>query len=534
MTRDSSTINGTPPRAAQGLGDGMPGESATGDHSPWEIVCESVGRESVGAKGTSSGAAPADDRAPMRLPPQDIQAERCTLGSCLLLVSALDEVLEILRPEHFYFDAHRIIFAALAEMRSAGKTAIDAVTVLDWIESSGRMQSLTDSYRDGAVALMQDVLESVPHAAHATYYAGMVLDAARRRAAELAAMGILRQTPRKDIATDELLAEAESSLHAVMEDGMSDQPQTIGDVLTEALDEIEHGQPAQKSVPTGWTHLDHLIGGCPKGGLVILAGRPSQGKSACALSIAIEVARQGRAVLFSSYEQTRLELAERALSIWSGLDHRRMMHGQLTESERLQALEAAATLGALPIALDASCRNLSGLATLIRIQVRRRGIELAVVDYLQLIPPDDYRVNREQQVAQISRRLKMLAMQTGVAVICLSQLNREVEKREDKRPRLSDLRESGAIEQDADHVWFIHRPNFYGTASANSCSMGAESIDAVDDHGILTVAKQRNGPTGEVRLAWIKERMQYLDVSPDYGAPVFPGDSPAQDQGELF
>lgn len=491
------------------------GQVETGLHGPWELVHESVGGDPGECPSTG-------DFAPRvaRLPPQDLQAERCVLGSCLLLLSALDDVLELLIPEHFYSDSHRVIFTGLRDMRNAGRTDIDPVTLASYLQTRGALE------KAGGPAEIIACIESVPHAAHAVSYAQDVLDAARRRGAEGAATDILRQTPRKDIPTDEILSDAEEAIHSVMEDALADQPQEIGAVLSEAIEEIQHGQPSAKTVSTGWQSLDQVIGGVPCGGLVILAGRPSMGKSACALSLALSVAKTGAGVLYSSYEQTRLEMAERLLAIQSKLPHKQMVRGQLTDAERNRAMAAAGELSALPIVLDTSCRNLTGLSTLIRLQARRKDVRVAFVDYLQLVPPDDYRLPREQQVAQVSRRLKILAMQTGVAVVCLSQLNRDVEKREDKRPKLSDLRESGAIEQDADHVWFIHRPNYF---AANTESEGFDNV------GVLQISKQRNGPLGDVSLHWFAERMEYavndgfsVDVTPSFASDT--GGS----QGSLF
>lgn len=495
----------------------------------WELVTEAVGDGSATDPNGDGGwnGEPPDELAAtgkigrssgeqLRMPPQNLEAEISCLGGCMLNLSALDEVLGIIQPSHFYNDAHAILFAAIRDMRNAGRSDIDALTVAAWLEAHGQLEEI------GGPNKLREAMEAVPHAAHSGTYARMILDAARRRGAEIAATDILRSTPRKDIPTDELLSDAESAIHAVMEDGISDQPVSLEDALEEAIQEIESGGPIQPGVPTRWPHLDNLIGGCPIGGLIVLAARPSIGKSAAALAIGRSVAANGDPVLFCSFEMSRMELAERLLSMHSGVDHKRMMRGQLTETERVQVMESAGQLSQMPFILDDCVRSLTHLSTTIRLQVRRKGIKLVIIDYLQLIPPDGRHSNREQEVASLSRNLKLLARSCGVPIIALAQLNREIEKREDKRPRLSDLRESGALEQDADHVWFLHRPN-YGVFDEYGNPMP-------DEQAKLIIAKQRNGPLGEVDLAWIKERMLYEDVSPDFAgaAPVFPSD---QQQG---
>lgn len=486
-------------------------ESYLAESPPWEIAHESYGPDPSGPY--------AGDSTAVRLPPQNVQAEMACLGSCMLENSALDDVLGILQPEHFYADCNQMVFAVLRDKRNAGLSQIDALTVAEELANRNQLVKI------GGPEYLHNVMETVPHAAHAVSYANMVLDAARRRGAEFAANQILRDTPRKDIPTDDLLSDAESAIHAVMEDGTPDQPVSLSEVMATAIHGIENGQPSTIRIPSLWPHLDSVIGGFPVGGLSILAARPSVGKTACILSIALNKAQAGTPVQFHTLEQSRLEVAERLLSNYSGIPHRKLaQNGYLTQEERHHALHAAGEMQALPMFIDDKYLTMTQLATAVRLGARRHGVKLVIVDYLSLITPDRRNNSREQEVAGISRGLKMLARSCDVALVVLHQLNRDIEKRENKRPRLSDLRESGAIEQDADLVMFLYRPN-----QDNSNDQG-EWAD--DDHAILIVAKQRNGPLADVRLAWLKERMKYEDVTPDFNgpAPVFSSDS----QGELF
>lgn len=425
-----------------------------------------------------------------RAPPSDERAEIAVLGCCMLLESALDDVMEILQPEHFYADANAKIYRVLLEMRSAGKCGIDALTVAAALEKRGWLADV------GGPVRLSEILDAVPHAAFAKDYAKTILEHSRRRSAISAGTSLARGAWDLTAETDELLIDAETAIHRAMESGLVDEPESIGDVLLRAVDEIQSGKPKPKSVPTDWTELDDKTNGFPLGGVVILAARPSAGKTACALSLAGRIAEAGTPTLFVSYEQTRVELAQRLLSIFSAIDHWKLAKSRLTDDENHQVLLTAGQIQTLPLTLDDSCRPQSSLMSLIRRHSRRKKTKLVIVDYLQLIEPDDKRLPREQQVSGISRQLKRTAMACNVAILCLSQLNRDVEKRESKRPRLSDLRESGALEQDADQVWLLHRPN--------------DGVPTeIDDYAILEVAKNRNGPKGDVKLNWHPTLMKY-------------------------
>jgi replicative DNA helicase len=282
------------------------------------------------------------------------------------------------------------------------------------------------------------------------------------------------------------------------------------DILLAAMERInsrfEH-QGVVSGLTTGFTELDRQTNGFQPSELVIIAARPSMGKTAFVCNVARWVAASAeRGVLLFSLEQSKLELAERFLCIDARLDGHKVRKGLLDEPERHALLAAANTLSNLPMYIDDTpSRTVAQISAITRRLKRRHGLGLVIIDYLQLIEPEDKKANREQQIAQITRRLKGIAKENDLPVVALSQLNRGVELREDKRPRLADLRESGAIEQDADIVMFLHRPEAY------------KPEDRPGEAEVI-VAKHRSGPTGIVTLRWRKESMQFEDYTIDGGA----------------
>ena len=419
-------------------------------------------------------------------------AEESVVGGCLLSTDALDDVLEFLRPEHFSESDLQIIFRTIMTMRNEGAYAIDTLTVAERIEKDGLWNEA------GGVRAILEAIEAVPHAGHSRDYAKIVRDKWRRRTAHDALWDLKEQLADPGADTDAVLAEAEQSIHDALDDSTDTGPAAIGDILVEAIATIGSGRQPQRHVASGLQSLDNLCGGFPVGGLTIVGARPSVGKTSLLMSAAMRAAETGEPVLFFSYEQKRVEMAERLLSQVSGVSFTDIRRGNVNDQTKQQLLQSAAMLNRVPLYLDESSPPELQLAAIIRRCVRRHKVKLVIVDYLQLIEPADYKAPREQQVAQASRRLKKLAMNLNVAIVVASQLNRESEKREDKRPRLSDLRESGSIEQDADLVWMLWRP-------------GKDDFDRDDDTGEVIVAKQRNGALGNVLLTWNGPTMSYRD-----------------------
>lgn len=425
--------------------------------------------------------------------PQNLDAEKQLLGAMILDGSTVDDVSSICSPGMFYAPRHATIAEVISELHSAG-VGVDHSTVAHHLEKRGSLEAV------GGVPYLLELFESVPHTAHAPHYAEIVRTKFKQRTAVIALRNGLEtlQKPLDDDGIAEALHAAENGIHAALEDSQTDEPKAIGDTLQDCLAELMAGRGMQRTTTSGFRAIDQHIGGIPAGGMTIVAARPSVGKTSLMLGSAIRIAETGLPVLFCSYEQVHSELTGRCLSLFSGIGLTRLQRGGLSRSENDRIGEAAAMLSRLPVYFDDVCRSESALLAQIRLMVRRLGVRAVLIDYLQLIPPNDRKANREQQVAGLSRSLKLLAMQTDAAIVVASQLNRQAEQRDNKRPRLSDLRESGAIEQDADVVLFLHRPH-------------KDDPNEADDHAELIIGKNRNGPCGTVRLDWHPQCARYTD-----------------------
>jgi replicative DNA helicase len=435
-----------------------------------------------------------------RLPPQDLDAERSVLGSCLLQNEVIDDVVTLVHGNYFYSDAHQKIFAAMLSMHEQGIRGIDPVTLCHELQKRGHLEQV-----GGPPALMR-ILETVPHAAHAEYYARIVRDKWLQRTLIDVCTQTLRESYDSPEETDHILARAEQRIFAIAEQQASIDKLAIRDILDDAFARIFERMDQEGTISglhTGFDGLDAVTSGFQSSELLVLAARPSMGKTALVCNFALSVAREEQqGVLLFSLEQSKLELAERFLCIQARIDGHKLRQGDLDELEQHSLHEASNAMRNFPIFIDDTAgRTMSQIAAVSRRLKRRFGIGLVIVDYLQLVESDDRNIPREQQISTITRRLKFLAKDLSIPVIALAQLNRAVEQREDKRPRLADLRESGAIEQDADIVMFLHRP---------------EAYDPEDRPGEadLLVAKNRNGPIGTVPLVWLREQLRFGDRAP--------------------
>lgn len=446
------------------------------------------------------------------LPPQDLEAERCVLGCVLVQPTSLDEIRVTLRPEHFYAHAHRTIFEAAGRMYDAGRKGIDAITLASELGLLGKLDDV------GGAAYLQRILETVPHAAHAAYYAKIVRGAFLRRLIIETGAELAREAHASYDAPEEILARAEQKLFGVLTEEASVSSYAVREIMEGTFNRIferiaKEGE--QSGLPSGFGSLDKITSGFHPTELVILAARPSMGKTALVCNFALAIAeatwKQSRPETFEagghapngafvvSLEQGRHELNERLMVIRSRIDGHRLRQGTLGEMEQHSVMEASNELRQMPIFIDDSPQqSMTTIAAKARQLRRRYQIGIVIIDYLQLIEPDDRRLPREQQISGITRRLKFLAKELEIPVVALAQLNRGVEQREDKRPRLADLRESGAIEQDADCVLLLHRPDAY---------------DPEDRPGEadLIVAKNRSGPIGTAELVWIKHALRFGD-----------------------
>jgi len=430
-----------------------------------------------------------------RLPPQSREAERSVLGSMLRDNQVINDIVQIIRKEHFYFDAHQKIYQAMVDLYDAHQP-IDLVILAEKLKTQGFIEDV------GGYGYLGDLWEAAPTAANGEYYARIVREKGIIRALIHASTDILRDAYDQVQPADELLAKAERDVMEIAEQGVTGTTSTLQQALNEAyarLDARKKGGHSDVSgIPSGFVDLDHLTAGLQNNELIILAARPSVGKTAMALNIVRHIVVEERIpVFFVSLEQARIELAERLLVAQARVDSHKLRKGALNGDEMQRLMEAGSLLHQAKLFIDDTpSQGMLRIAANARRLKMREEIRLVVIDYLQLIDPENRRDPRQEQVAQISRRLKFLARELKIPVIALAQVNRSSEDRQDHRPRLSDLRESGSIEQDADTVLMLHRPG--------------KADSAVEDNTIeVIVAKQRNGPTGEIVLSYRKEYMRF-------------------------
>lgn len=431
-----------------------------------------------------------------RIPPFNLEAERSVLGACLLSSEALILVLETLRSEDFYDPRHRNAFEIMSNLAERD-IAVDSLTFSEEVARLGLEERL------GGQPFIGSLVDAVTTTANVEYHAGIVRDKSIHRGLINVGSDIARMGYSEDIGTDEALQTAEEKVFEIARSGNTSNIKSARESLYIALEEIEkRGISGAEvvGVPTGFTDFDKLSGGLQPGSLNILAARPSMGKTAFALNVAKHAAfHENVPVLIFSLEMSAEQLAQRLLAAESRVNVRELWESKSAGSEEWQRLtEAAENLAASPIFIDDS----SSLTTLdMRGRCRRffakhgTGNGLVVLDYMQLMNISRRMENRQQEVAEISRALKGVAREFGVPVLALSQLSRDVEKRGgSKKPQLSDLRDSGAIEQDADMVIFLYREAYY-----------AYEQDSTDATSEVIVAKHRNGPTGKIDLVFFKE-----------------------------
>lgn len=432
-----------------------------------------------------------DASGPDRLPPQSPEAERSTLGSMLRDNAVINDVLQFLDTENFYFDAHQKIFQAIKTIYNDGHP-VDILILSHHLQQAKQLEDV------GGSVYLGELWEAAPTAANAEYYAKIVRDKSIIRSLIHSSTEILRDAYDQVQPAEELLGSAERKILDIAEKGVTSNTHTIQMAIKEVYDRMD--QRARRKDPnaisgiaSGFIDLDQLTAGFQNSELVILAARPSVGKTAMALNIVRHVIVEDKLpVLFVSLEQSRIELAERLLVSQARVDSQKLRKGHPSGDDMGKLIAAGDLLSDSLLFIDDSPSQgmLRITANARRLQIRNQ-IRLVVIDYLQLIEPENRRDPRQEQVAQISRRLKHLARELEIPVIALAQVNRTSEDRQDHRPRLADLRESGSIEQDADTVLMLHRPGRFG---------GAQEDNIIE----VIVAKQRNGPTGELTLAYLK------------------------------
>jgi len=434
----------------------------------------------------------------LKVPPQNLEAEQAVLGALMLEPDAGSAVFEMLQPEDFYRDSHRLIFSAIQDLFAKGDP-VDLVSVAEILRQQGRLEQV------GGIATISEIARSVPSAANVEYYAKLVTEKALLRQLIRATSGIVERGYQPGEEARSLLEEAEKLILDLSRRRVKDGFSFIRDVLLETFEKIEYlyaNKGNLTGVPTFFTELDRMTSGWQPSDLIIIAARPSMGKTAMVLNMAQNAAVRAKVpVAVFSLEMSKEQLVQRMLCGEAMVDQQRVRTGELLDADWPKLTRAVGPLSDAPIFIDDTVGiSLAELRSKARRLKLEHNLGMIVIDYLQLLSVGKKTESRQQEVAQISRTLKGLARELKVPVIALSQLNRGVEQRQDKRPIMSDLLESGAIEADADVISFIYRDDYYNHES--------------EKKGIaeLIIAKHRNGPVGTVELGFLKEFTKFVNL----------------------
>jgi replicative DNA helicase len=428
--------------------------------------------------------------------PSNAEAEEAVLGSLLMDPSAIVRVAASLSPSDFFRPSHSRIYAAVLGLYNR-QQAIDVLTVASQLEKDSYLHEI------GGAPFLTDLIARTPVSVHVEHYAALVIRDSIRRSL-IDAAGEIAKIAYEDraAAIQQTVDAAETVLFRVLRERLRNDLVPISDILDdyyEQIEEIQANRDLQLGIPTDFEDLDRLLGRLQPSDMVVVAGRPGMGKTSWLLSVAQNVAmRHGKTVAIFSLEMSALQLVQRLIASETGVSTHRLRLGEIRSDEMELVSRAIGTLESLPIYID----DTPGVSPMeLRTKARRlhaeRGVDVIIVDYLQLMHSGDRSENRVQEISFISRALKGLARELGVPVIAASQLSRAVESRADRRPQLSDLRESGSIEQDSDIVLFLYRESVYNDA--------AERPNITELH----VAKHRHGPTGTVELVFIAERTRF-------------------------
>jgi replicative DNA helicase len=441
------------------------------------------------------------DPSSYKVPPQNLEAEQSILGGILLENSSINSAVEILSKDDFYSEAHRKIFKTIIEL-SEKNEPVDLITLSNALKDKSMLDSV------GGTSYLASLVDNVPSAANVVNYAKIVKEKAILRGLIGSATEIINSCYETGSDVDEVLDKAEQSIYEISENKVRPSFYPIKDIIKDSFLAIE-GIYARKGnytgLETGFGKIDELTSGLQPSDLIIIAGRPSMGKTSLALNIAQFAALENKIpVAIFSLEMSKEQLAFRLLASEAKVDSQRLRKGHLGETDWPKLTTAAGRLSEAPLFIDDT-----PAITVLEMKAKSRRLSsdsrlgLIVVDYIQLMRADGYRDNREQEISAISRSLKALAKELKVPVIALSQLNRQVETRTNRRPQMADLRESGAIEQDADVIAFIYRDEVYNKSEDNTEKGLAEII----------IAKQRNGPTDTVRLAFLEKYTSFENLA---------------------
>ncbi|WP_405848075.1 replicative DNA helicase [Streptomyces niveus] len=444
-------------------------------------------------------AAVPSDEALDRLPPMDLDAEACVLGGMMLSPHALNEVFDIVSGPDFYRPAHEIVFDAIATLSGKGEP-VDPITVTNHLREQGNL------LRAGGPAVAFNLVQGVPTAANATYYAEIVREKAILRGLVRAGTAIA-QLGYAGGGANESADAAMAELNTAVQERDDPDSAFVGDDLEDVVGELEELQRNGRAmgVPTGFTDLDALTNGLHPGQMIIIAGRPGLGKSTLGVDMirSCSIKHERPSVLFS-LEMSRREVQHRIVSAEARIGLHHIRGGHMSDSDWTRFAKATPRIAAAPLTIDATSNlTVMQIKSRCRRLKQRRGLDLVVIDYLQLLTSGSTRrqENRQQEVSDMSRNVKLMAKELEVPVVILAQLNRGPEQRQDKKPTKADLRESGSLEQDADLVILLHREDAYDKDSARS--------GEVD----LIVDKHRNGPTAQITVANQLHYSQFVDMA---------------------
>lgn len=429
---------------------------------------------------------------PLRSLPHNIEAEQSVLGAMFIDKTAIAKAAEALNSEDFYRDSHKIIFSGIRELYKKD-ISVDMVTLIENLKATGKLENLEVS---GGITYLTEVCGSVPSAANVQYYIDIVKDKAILRKLIKSSNEIVESCYTNQADIESVLDLAESKIFNIAENKETNEFEPLSKVLERGFNEIEriyNNKGETSGVPSGFPELDEKTSGFQKGDMILIAARPSMGKTTFALNLAEHAAlRDGKSVAIFSLEMSKEQLAYKLLCSEANVDMLKLRTGNLDDRDWEGIARASGPLASAKIYID----DTAGTSIMeMRSKCRRlkieHGIDLIIIDYLQLMSGSRGADSRQQEVSEISRSIKAIAKEMECPVIALSQLSRAPEQRADHRPMLSDLRESGSIEQDADLVMFLYRDEYYNKET--------------EDKNIaeLIISKQRNGPTGTVKLAWL-------------------------------
>nr|WP_315410457.1 replicative DNA helicase [uncultured Selenomonas sp.] len=436
-----------------------------------------------------------------RMPPASVEAEQAVLGAMLLKPDAVTTAAEELTADDFYRETHRLIFEAMMELKERTEP-VDLVTLTEQLKKADKLAKI------GGIPALSLIANSVPTAANVHYHARIVHEKAQLRSLIAAATEIAGAAYESADEVEDIMDSAEKRILQVSSGKRSKDFVPLQDILLDALEQIDlryNNKGCITGLPTGFTELDHLTAGLQKSDLILVAARPSMGKTAFTLNIAAHVVlRAKEPVAFFSLEMSKEQLVQRLLCSEGRIDSQRLRVGELEEKEWGDLIDTANRLSAAPLYIDDTPSiTVMELRSKARRLKAEHGLSLIVIDYLQLMQGRTSKSgdNRQQEISEISRSLKALARELDVPVIALSQLSRSVESRQIKRPMLSDLRESGSLEQDADIVMFLYREDYYDPETEN------KNITEV------IIAKHRNGPVDTVDLTFLKQFTKFGNLS---------------------